>query len=192
MPKVLAHRLALDTSSTGVTRFLVLSYFIGLGLGLVEGVDVSVLAATFAPLPVAEFLGDFLVVGLSVLVLVNAYRRASALVLALVVFWASYLTMVVNAGPDQIGAFWRDLALIGALLLTYGGAAAEHDARPASLVKAEPTRRIASLLWPERSSKTVTPRETIYPVRSIPAERTHPKRIKSELYRQDLEVVRLS
>jgi hypothetical protein len=192
MPQVLAHRLALDTSSTGVTRFLVLSYFIGLGLGLVEGVKVSVLLASFTPVAVGEVLGGVLVVGLSLMILLDVYRRACALVLALLIFWASYLSMFVNAGPDHVGAFWRDLALIGALLLTYSGGMPEQGTSSVPVEKTGAGRSVSVPLWSRDAPKTHAPATQTMRARPVQADPAHPKRMKSELYRQDLEVVRLS
>ena len=49
------------------------------------------------------------------MVLIGVGRRVAALLLSLLLFWASYLTMYMG---NDLGAFWRDLALIGGLLLT--------------------------------------------------------------------------
>ena len=113
-----------EFSTTSVTRLLVVSYFFAMGSGFIDGVDVSVLAAPFVSQSMAEYITAGIVIVLSSMVLLGFFRRAAALLLALVVFWASYLTMVVQSGPEQIATFWRDIALIGALLLTYGEAKA--------------------------------------------------------------------
>jgi hypothetical protein len=39
--------------------------------------------------------------------------------MAILTFYASYLTMLSLGVAEELGAFWRDLALIAALLLTY-------------------------------------------------------------------------
>ena len=109
-----------EFSTTSVTRLLVVSYFFAMGIGTIDGVDVRVLAEPFVSQNTAEYITGGTVIVLSSMVLLGFFRRAAALLLALVVFWASYLTMVVQSGPEQIATFWRDIALIGALLLTYG------------------------------------------------------------------------
>ena len=98
-----------------IARLLVVSYFIALALNLISGADIKLLAAPFLSETVAHLTMRSIVLVLSAMVLFGAYRRPAALILALVIFWPSYMSMY--AGND-ISAFWRDLALIGALLMT--------------------------------------------------------------------------
>lgn len=179
MRKDAACLMAIDFSTVGVTRFLVVSYFIGVGLGLVEGVDIAVLTYAFVPDPVAKWLASLLFLGLSFLILVGFWRRLAALLLALAVFWASYLTMVIQSGPDQIGSFWRDLALIGALLLTYRQN--EPDLR-----KSRQDSRVPKGDRPEPSDTKSQTQD----VRRITTGKPRPKRVRTEIYRQDLETIR--
>ena len=53
------------------------------------------------------------------LVMIGVWLRGSALLLGTVTFWASYLKMIELGMEHELGAFWRDLALIAALMLTY-------------------------------------------------------------------------
>ena len=118
------------------------------------------------------------------MILVGWHRQGAALVLALAMFWASYLAMM--SAPDQnIGAFWRDLALIGALVMTYADSdrtlpksstASDGDDR------GRPTSRISQAIATTRS------------VISRPSSRSVSKgnSEKTELYRKDLDIARAS
>lgn len=102
-------------SPRGIMRLLVISYFIAMSLGLIGGTQMIEFMIPVLPDGLATMLMRGLILILSILVLTGFGRRHAALVLALVVFFSSYTTLY--SGGD-IGAFWRDLALIGALLMT--------------------------------------------------------------------------
>lgn len=102
-------------SPRGIMRLLVISYFIAMSLGWIGGTQMIDFMIPILPDGLATMLMRGLILFLSVLVLTGFGRRHAALVLALVVFFSSYTTLY--SGGD-IGAFWRDLALIGALLMT--------------------------------------------------------------------------
>lgn len=102
-------------SAQMITRLLIVSYFVALALGQISGMEVSQMAATFLPDPYATIVMKGVILALSIMILIGLFRRPAALVLALIVFWSSYLTLYSGGSID---AFWRDLALIGGLLLT--------------------------------------------------------------------------
>ncbi|MEO0467903.1 MAG: hypothetical protein AAF216_15295 [Pseudomonadota bacterium] len=102
-------------SPRGMMRLLVISYFVALALGWIGDTQMIDFMIPILPDEMAMMLMRGLILLLSALVLVGIGRRHAALVLALVVFFSSYTTLY--AGGD-IGNFWRDLALIGALLMT--------------------------------------------------------------------------
>lgn len=102
-------------SAQVITRLLIVSYFVAIALGQITAMDVSRMAETFLPPAQASFVMNGLILTLSFMILFGFFRRPAALVLALIVFWSSYLTLFSGGG---IEAFWRDLALIGGLLLT--------------------------------------------------------------------------
>ncbi|CAN0577593.1 unnamed protein product, partial [Ectocarpus sp. 12 AP-2014] len=97
-----------------VTRLLVVSFFIALSLGLIEGADIKLLATPFFPETIALYSMRTLVMALSIMILAGLWRRPAALVLALIVFWPAYISLY-NGG--DVSAFWRDLALIGGLIM---------------------------------------------------------------------------
>lgn len=102
-------------SAQFITRLLIISYFVAMSLGLIQGIDVSRMAALFLPEIAALYVMRLIILSLCGMVLFNVFRRPAALVLALIIFWTSYLTLYAGG---EISAFWRDLALIGGLLLT--------------------------------------------------------------------------
>ena len=105
------------TVASHVTRILILSYFVALGLGLIEGAELTRLTAPFLEEPQASYAIGIVVVLLAFMVLTGMFRRPAALILSLILFWASYMSMFAT---DDLTGFWRDLALIGGLLMTAG------------------------------------------------------------------------
>ncbi|MEO9826265.1 MAG: hypothetical protein ABJF50_17830 [Paracoccaceae bacterium] len=98
-----------------ITRLLVVSFFVALSLGLIEGADIKLLATPFLPENIALLIMRALVLVLCVMILVGYFRKPAALILALIVFWPAYISLF--AGGD-VSAFWRDLALIGGLIMS--------------------------------------------------------------------------
>jgi len=117
-------------SGHSVVRLLIVSYFMALAIGLIPGTDIAILADPFMPWIAARVLTGAAVFVLASLILFGIQRRAAALLLAVVIFWASYVTMLSAEGAQVLGGFWRDLALIGALILTYADTehATQNDA----------------------------------------------------------------
>ncbi len=111
----------LNQNGQNLIRILISSYFIALALGLIEGTDGSVLMAVFLPPGLAETAGSLLIFTLAYLVLMGIWMRPAALLLGLVLFWSSYIINFGPQGPLEVGDFWRDLALVGALMMTYNG-----------------------------------------------------------------------
>ncbi len=100
-----------------ITRILILSYFVALALGLIQGAEIQRLTAPFLPAPMAQYSIGIVVILLAFMVLVGIFRRPAALVLSLVLFFSSYMTMFAT---NDLTGFWRDLALIGGLLMSAG------------------------------------------------------------------------
>lgn len=110
-----------STDSTAMTshiaRLLILSYFVALGTGAIEGADLTQLTRPFLGQPQASYFMGVVVLLLAFMIFTGMFRRPAALILSLVLFWSSYLTLY--SGGDLTG-FWRDLALIGGLCMTAG------------------------------------------------------------------------
>ena len=102
-------------AASHVTRLLIVSYFVALAIGLVEGADLTQLVSPFLEPTAARYVTRLLVLTLCALIFSGVFRRTAALVLALVLFWTSYLSLFSHG---EVGGFWRDLALIGGLLMS--------------------------------------------------------------------------
>ncbi len=153
-------------SPRGIMRLLVISYFAAMAVGWIGGGPMIDFMIPVLPDEMATLLMRGLILGLCVLVLSGFGRRHAALVLALVVFFSSYTTLY--AGGD-IGAFWRDLALIGALLMTADFAA--------------PKDREVDWNMPETD-------ETSTRVPSKPPHATASGPLDDQAFRQDLDLAR--
>lgn len=160
-------------------RLLIVSYFTALALGIIKGVDLAVLATPFMPAIFAKIVSGLGVVGLSAMILFGYHRRVAALLLAVVLFWCSYLATLSPLGLGDIGSFWRDLALIGALLLTY--ADAEGDKLAPAYGTLPQGGQIAAGRSCETSARTDKPRS------QRPGD-APPK----ALFREDFDIVRAS
>lgn len=170
-------------SGHSVVRLLIVSYFVALSFGVIEGTDISVLVSAVLPETFAQIVASGIVLALCAMILFGWHRQAAALILALSVFWASYLAMI--ASPDeQLGAFWRDLALIGALVLSY----ADGNAAPRTQIDVE----LAHGERPVRS-RISQALDTTRAVISRPSSRSsRAESEQTELYRKDLDIVRAS
>lgn len=132
----------ISPSGQNLIRILISSYFIAASLGLISGTNGTALAGALLPEPYAHYLGTLTVFGLAYLVLTGMWLRPAALLLALTIFWSSYIINFGAAGELKIGNFWRDLALIGALFLTYAESGPRTSARRAMLRYRATARRI--------------------------------------------------
>ena len=110
-------------SAQFVVRLLIVSYFVALSLGLTQGAELRKLSDPFLPANLSHYAMRALILTLSGMVLFDVQRRAAALILSVFVFWSSYLAIFLGG---NIGEFWLNLALIGALL-HIGGLGAEED-----------------------------------------------------------------
>lgn len=182
-------RTSFRLSVSSVARLLIAGYFLGLGFGLLEGATVGILFSSYLSVPLANFAGAALVVALAALVIAGFLRKPATVLLALLVFAGSYLTLFVAAGSDAIGAFWRDCALAGALLLTLREApeGASVDLRSAiPRVKA-----LLSISSVRRRSKGRSQSDAPAGAPDAGASR-HPGRVRTEVYRHDFDAVRVN
>jgi uncharacterized membrane protein YphA (DoxX/SURF4 family) len=111
--------VVLSTAAQNVLRILIASYFIAAALQLIPGTDLTPLTSQIVPAPYASILAAVVVFGLAYLVMIGVWMRGAALLLGLMTFFASYLKMLELGMEQELGSFWRDLALIAALILTY-------------------------------------------------------------------------
>jgi uncharacterized membrane protein YphA (DoxX/SURF4 family) len=121
----------LNQSGQNLVRILIASYFVAVSLGMISGTDGSTLAQQILPEPFATFIGKAVVFTLAYLVMMGIWLRPAALLLAITTFWSSYIANFGPQGPLAIGDFWRDLALIGALFMTYAQSGPRASSRRA-------------------------------------------------------------
>lgn len=133
-------RVTLTPTAQNLIRILIASYFLALAAGLVSA---NHLAAPFSPLlpdPWAGRAGCALVFCLAYLIMIGVRLRAAALGLAGLMFAAHGALALQTGLATQIDTLWRDLALIGALMLTYGEAA-PRAYRKRGILKPKPVVR---------------------------------------------------
>jgi len=114
-----AARPLLNVTGQNLLRVLIASYFLAVAVGFVPGTDPTILFKYLLPAPHSAVLGTAVAVSLSFLILTGFALRTSVLLMSLGIFWSSYLTALELGLSEQLGYFWRDLALIAALMLTY-------------------------------------------------------------------------
>jgi len=141
----------LNQSGQNLIRILISSYFIGIALGLIDGTNATILAEVVMPANAAHIVGSVVIFSLAFLVMIGMWLRPAALLLALTMFWSSYIANFGPEGPMAIGDFWRDIVLIGSLMLTYVQTGPRSVARRA-MVRWTPRVR------PIRPKSAVTPR----------------------------------
>ena len=119
MTRNTAERAVINKTAQGLLRLIIGSYFLAVALNLIPGTDLGILFSGVMSAPYDSALAMGLVFALAFMVMLGHATRVAALVMALITFYASYLTMLSLGVADELGSFWRDLALIAALLLTY-------------------------------------------------------------------------
>lgn len=148
-------------SGLNLLRIVLSSYFIALSLGLIKGTDLTILAAIYMPKDVAQFMANTAVFLLAYLVLMGMWLRPAALILAGYVLACSGFTTMAAHNDQAMSDFWRDVALVAGLMMTYLQSGL-RDANRRALFRRKPRARKVIL------GETVTPR------RIRPAERHTP------------------
>jgi uncharacterized membrane protein YphA (DoxX/SURF4 family) len=156
MPHRTAQTQNLSQNGQNLVRIVIASYFLAISLGLIPGTAALPLTEPFLPEPYADAASKAIIFATAYLVLVGVWLRFSALLLATVLFWSSYIE---NIGAGDLEGFWRDLALIGALILTY----------TQTLPRAE--RRRAAVRWTRRV-RHITPARIVTPRRPMSSAAT--------------------
>lgn len=142
-----------------MARVLIASYFIASAFGLVVETHGDAVITVVLPNTAGATLASVIEFTLGYMILTGTQVRTAALLLSLYVLWSSFIANYVNSVTPSLDDFWRDLALIGGLLMTYS-----HDQSEAR----EPSRvRRGRPAFARR----VTPRR-IRPATAGAAERT--------------------
>jgi uncharacterized membrane protein YphA (DoxX/SURF4 family) len=119
----------LNQCGQNVVRILIASYFIAVSTGLISGTNLVALTRFFLPEHAAGAVAAVALFTMGFLVLTGVFLRVTAMLLALTLFWSSFIAAFQAPSYAAIGDFWRDLALIGALILTYAARMPRAESR---------------------------------------------------------------
>ena len=148
-----ADRVVFNIAAHTTLRVLIASYFLAVALQLIPGTDLSVLFSSVIPAPYDAASATGLVFLCSFLIMLGMATRVAALLIALMTMFASYLWMVTLGVHDELGAFWRDVALIAALLLTYADPDPARRRRRLLVHRTIVPRRVGAI--PEGSAESI-------------------------------------
>ena len=130
----------MSASGLNLLRIVLSSYFIGTSLGLITGTNITVLAHLVMPSNLAEFIANTGVFILAYLVLMGVWLRPAALLLAGYVLASSGFATFVADGSATMSEFWRDVALMAGLMMTYLNNNA-RKARSEAVIRRDPQVR---------------------------------------------------
>lgn len=112
-------RFSIDQAGLNLIRIVIGSYFMALSIGLVAGLDPAAIFMPLMPVLPADILGGTVMFLLSACFMAGIHLRLVALSLAIFVFSNSLTQNMLHFVPGSVSAFWRDLTLTCAVLLTY-------------------------------------------------------------------------
>ncbi|SLN43597.1 hypothetical protein ROG8370_01847 [Roseovarius gaetbuli] len=110
---------SIDQAGLNLIRIVIGSYFMALSIGLVAGLDPAAIFTPLMPTLLADILGGTVMFMLSACFMAGIQLRLVALSLAIFVFSNSLTQNMLHVVPGSVSAFWRDLTLTCAVLLTY-------------------------------------------------------------------------
>lgn len=166
-------------STVNIVRVMIASYVIGLGMNLFGGPSVSALFRQFGLGDAAPLVSGAVIVALGSLVFLDIARRPAAMALAALFAVVSLTALQQSAGAHAIGSFWRDILVMILILFTLRDPSDDEAAtkRRASAHVAAPARGHADQVPDDTGELGSAPR--------------HPRRVRTEIYRQDFDAVRV-
>ncbi len=141
----------MSQSGLNLLRIVLASYFIALSLGLIEGTNTTLILHHAASPKIADFAANTSVFLLAYLVLMGMWLRPAALLLGTFVLAASAYATFVYHPPQLMSDFWRDIALVSGLMMTYLQTSSRGTRRRAMLRRLPRARKV-------QPGVTVTPR----------------------------------
>ncbi len=99
-------------------RVLIASYFLMVSFGFISGTTALPVAMLVLPVATAELVGNAALFVLGFLVLTGIWLRPAVILLCGAIFSSSLISHFGAVGSAPAGDFWRDLTLVGTLLLT--------------------------------------------------------------------------
>ena len=125
--------IEINQSGHAWLRILIASYFSAVALRLIPGTDFTLLLDRIADAGTADLLTSMIVFSLAYMVMIGCYLRLAALLLALMSLFSAFVGYVGPTGAGDLGAFWRDIALVSALMLTYSRRARPETQKSAAV-----------------------------------------------------------
>jgi len=166
----------LDQTGQNMIRIVIGSYFMALSLDFVVGVDQAALFSTFLSAEAADLVGSTILLVVSLAFMVGTQLRLSSLMLAMFVLSSSMIQNFMYFEIQNLSQFWRDLALICAVMLNYSNLKTD-DIYSAAMVSPKVRPRRVALDTASRKSlqreiqsalgKAQTPRP-VRPVMAVP------------------------
>ncbi|QIE44237.1 hypothetical protein G5B38_01095 [Pseudohalocynthiibacter aestuariivivens] len=108
-----------NQTGRNLIRIVIGSYFAAVALDFSAGVDPAALFAPVMPYAVADLVGSSLLLAAAIGYVLGAGLRLSALSLAVFVISSTLVQNFVSFSPSNISGFWRDLAMVCAVLSAY-------------------------------------------------------------------------
>ena len=106
--------------ANATARVLIASYFIAVALGVIIDPNGILKLEAFSNMPnYVRWPSASFEMLTAISILVGFQTRMSVALLALYVFWSSFIFNYIPSNDLAIGSFWRDLAMIGGLLLLF-------------------------------------------------------------------------
>ncbi len=124
-----------------VVRILIASYFLASATGLVFEPAARTFLDAILPTDAAQVATTVYLFVTAFAVMIGVALRPAALLLAVYIFWSGFTHYQMGGGQAELSAYWRDMALLGAILLI---AATEPGARAKFLFWKLPVRRTSS------------------------------------------------
>ncbi len=159
----------LNQTGLNLIRIVIGSYFAAVSLDLAHGVDQKALLLPFLPATAADVIGSTLLLLVSLVFMLGRYLRPVGLVLALFIFCSSLVQNFLLAPVENVSAFWRDVTLVCAIILTYSNMN-RHDLCRADLMRRRKRRQVRKV--PVFSS-SVTPRRVTPDAPAKPQPQAH-------------------
>jgi hypothetical protein len=144
----------LEYSGLRILRLGIGAYFTAISVDMIQGVDPGAALALVLPRHDAALIGSVALATCSVLMMAGYRPRLIAAILGLFVMSATLVENLLGPGAPDISAYWRDVTLVFAIVLTYW---TEHLTQRARNFLRVSARR------PRRTHRPRTPGETPRP-----------------------------
>lgn len=174
-----------NQTGKNLIRIVIGSYFAAVALGFAAGVNPTALFKAFLTPAMADLVGSTILLSAAIGFMLGAGLRLTALTLALFVFASTLVQNFVHFTPENVSGFWRDLAMICAVLSTY---AYQSEQTQFAIVTPRPQpirpRRVSISDRPERADQPAPGDAAIRPMMKAqdakpapqdPLILTHPK-----------------